>query len=91
MQATETVPEGYKRNAVGHLVPVGQIEEVDLLRDDFVTKAAIEAENVALDVAYFKDRLISDMDAFLDLSAEKYGVSLGGAKGNITLTSFDGR
>ncbi|MBV5329997.1 MAG: DUF3164 family protein, partial [Chlorobium sp.] len=27
----------------------------------------------------------------LDLSAEKYGVTLGGVKGNINLVSFDGR
>lgn len=83
--------EGYKQNALGHLVPVEQIEEVDLLRDEFVLRAVQAAKDVADDLAAFKDRLTGDMDAFLDLSSEKYGVKLGGQKGNIQLTSFDGK
>ena len=83
--------EGYKQNALGHLVPVEQIEEVDLLRDEFVLRAVQAAKDVADDLAGFKDRLTGDMDAFLDLSSEKYGVKLGGQKGNIQLSSFDGK
>lgn len=83
--------EGYKQNSLGHLVPIEQIEEVDLLRDDFVLKSAAAAKEVGAALAAFKDRLAGDMDAFLDLSAEKYGVKMGGAKGNIQLSSFDGK
>ena len=31
-----------------------------------------------------------ELEDYLDLSASEYGVTYGGAKGNITLTSFDG-
>ncbi|WP_310598820.1 DUF3164 family protein [Desulfobulbus sp.] len=89
--STENIPEGYMRNALGHLVPVEQIEEVDLMRDEFVLRAVQMAREKEDELADFKDRISGDMDAFLDLSAEKYGVKMGGAKGNITLTSFDGR
>lgn len=86
-----TTPEGYKRNSVGHLVPIGQIKEIDLLRDDFVSKAVLAAEESASALLAAKKRLIGDMDAFLNLSGEKYGVKLGVGKGNISLTSFDGK
>jgi hypothetical protein len=39
----------------------------------------------------FKRQLAGDMQAFLELSAEKYGADLGGARGNLSLTSYDGR
>ncbi len=83
--------EGYRENTKGHLVPVEQIEEVDLLRDDFVLKAVENARTMAGEIASFKERVTGDMTAFLDLSAEKFGVKLGGSKGNITLRSFDGK
>ncbi len=83
--------DGYKTNAKGHLVPIEQIEEVDLLRDDFVRKAITGAMELSGDIATFKKQMTGDMDAFLDLSSEKYGVKLGGAKGNIQLKSFDGK
>lgn len=84
------VPEGYKRNTLGHLVPVEQIKEVDLLRDDFVRRAAEQAKEVAAALAAVKEAIAGDMEAFLNLSSEQYGVKLGGEKGNIQLTSFDG-
>ena len=42
-------------------------------------------------MAATKADLISDIDAFVDLSAERYGAKLGGTKGNISLVSFDGQ
>jgi len=91
MNKEMTIPEGYKRNAIGHLVPIEQIKEVDLLRDDFVMKAVEAAQYETDALVAFKKKLTGDMDAFLDLSAEKYGVKLGGGKGNVSLMSFDGR
>jgi len=91
MTTEQSTPEGYKRNALGHLVPMEQIEEVDLLRDEFVLRAMEAVKAMEANLTAFKDQMTGDMDAFLDLSAEKYGARLGGAKGNITLTSFDGK
>lgn len=87
----QLIPEGYKQNAVGHLVPVESIKDEDLTRDEFVTTVIEGARKLSQQVADFKKNLSGDMQAFLDLAAEKYGANLGGARGNVTLTSFDGR
>jgi len=42
-------------------------------------------------LAAFKRRVFDDIAAFVDLSAEQYGVHRGGVKGNVHLLSFDGR
>lgn len=85
------IPEGYKKNAVGHLVPVESIKEEDLLRDELVLMVIEEAKILADAVAAYKDILAAEMQAFLDMSASKYGAALGGVRGNVTLTSFDGQ
>lgn len=85
------IPEGYRKNAAGHLVPAESIKEEDLLRDEFVRQMVSEARIVAGVVAGFKEKLAEEMQAFLDMSAAQYGASLGGVRGNVTLTSFDGR
>ena len=38
-----------------------------------------------------KRAMFNDIRAFCDLSAEKYGISFGGSKGNLQLTSYDGK
>lgn len=87
----ENIPDGYKKNSLGHLVPIETIKEEDLARDEFVLEAVAKARNISHVVTTFKLQLADDMQAFLDLAAEKYGATLGGARGNVTLTSFDGR
>ena len=42
-------------------------------------------------IGAFKTTSISDIDAFVQLSAEQYNVKVGGAKGNLTLYAFDGQ
>lgn len=89
--ATHTVPEGHRRNGQGHLVPEEQIRPIDKLRDDLVLALVAQIREQQDRLAQFKlaaERQITD---FLDLSAEEYGVEWGGAKGNVTLTSFCGR
>lgn len=83
--------EGFKENAKGHMVPLDRIEPVDMLRDDFVRKAVLAAGNMSDVMIELKRSITEDLQAFLQLSAEKYGVSLGGAKGNVQLKSFDGK
>lgn len=85
------VPDGYMMNAVGHLVPIESIKEIDLARDEFVKGVVAKAAEVAAVLDQFKKQLAGDMQAFLELSAEKYGADLGGARGNLSLTSYDGR
>ena len=85
------VPEGYKRNAIGNLVPLDRIKEIDLTRDEFVLGVIKKAEEISARLAGFKAALAGDIQAFLELSSEKYGADMGGSRGNLTLTSFDGR
>ena len=85
------IPEGDKMNAAGHLVPMEAIKVEDLLRDEFVRQMITEARLLAGVVAEFKEKLSQEMQAFLDMSAAQYGANLGGPRGNVTLTSFDGR
>lgn len=85
------VPTGYRKDAQGRLVPESMIKPIDLERDklviDIVAKAL--AQNASL--ARFKGQAFGDIEAFVELSAEQYGVKLGGKKGNVSLLSFDGR
>jgi len=87
----EQIPEGYKKNAIGHLVPVEAIKDEDLARDEFVSDMIEKAKAISAAVAKFKEQLTGDMQAFIELACEKYDANLGGARGNVTLTSFDGR
>ncbi len=87
----QDVPSGYMMNGVGHLVPIESIKEIDLARDEFVKGVVAKAGDVSAMLERFKQQLAGDMQAFLELSAEKYGADLGGARGNLSLTSYDGR
>lgn len=85
------VPAGYMRNAAGHLVPESMVKPIDRARDDLVRELLARAKGVAADLGKFKADTFADIEAFVDLSAEQYGVKRGGKKGNVTLLSFDGR
>jgi hypothetical protein len=90
MQQQEAIPDGYKQNAVGHLVPLESIKEIDLARDEFVIRMVDKAKEMQRTLEVFKASVRDDFQAFVDLSAEQYNASLGGEKGNISLKSFDG-
>lgn len=87
----KTVPEGYKQNAAGHLVPVEAISELDKTRDELVMELVAKAKGVNSTLTKAKTEMMADIGAFVELSAEKYGAKVGGNKGNVTLLSFDGR
>lgn len=88
---TNTIPEGYRQNAQGHLVPENTIKEVDLIRDDLVREIVAKARALQQAMIEFKTVAMSEIENFTDLSAEEYGVKYGGAKGNITLSTYDGQ
>lgn len=81
----------YKQDAKGNLVPVANIREIDLLRDELVQEIVQKAETTAADLKAFKARSLDDIAAFVQLSADRYDVQVGGKKGNVTLHSFDGQ
>ena len=81
----------YREDAKGNLVPLANIREIDLLRDELVTEIASKACAVQDNRIEFKRRAMDDIAAFVQLSADRYDVKVGGKKGNISLHSFDGR
>ena len=84
------IPEGYRRDAKGCLVPESMIKPIDRTRDELVQELTRQARIVSSGLSEFKARVFADINAFVDLSAEQYAVKLGGKKGNLTLFSFDG-
>lgn len=87
----QTIPEGYKPDANGNLIPLANIREVDLLRDELVIAIAQRAKEVQQTLRSFRDATFGDIAAFIELSGERYGAKVGGKKGNVTLYSFDGK
>jgi hypothetical protein len=83
-------PSQYRTDAKGNLVPLANIKEIDLLRDELVRELAGKAQAVQEELADFKRSAMDDIAAFVQLSADRYQVQLGGRKGNVTLHSFDG-
>lgn len=84
------IPDGFMMDAKGCLIPENMIKPIDRTRDQLVKELAQQARMVSDGLREFKDRVFSDINAFVQLSAEQYGVQLGGKKGNLTLYSFDG-
>lgn len=85
------VPDGYMRNASGHLVPRDQVREQDLLRDQTARELSTAALALHKALAEFKARALGDIADLVKIAGERYDVSLGGKKGNVSITTYDGR
>lgn len=90
MSVTLVIPDGYKKDARGHLIPDTLVKPIDLTRDRLVLELIEKARVLHSLIATFKNSVFADVAAFVQLSGEEYGVKLGGKKGNVTLFSFDG-
>lgn len=86
-----TIPDGYREDRNGRLVPENQIKAIDRQRDELVQEKIVRALALREQLRAFKRGAFDDIAAFVQLSAEQYGARLGGDKGNVTLLSFDGR
>ncbi|HBS7138329.1 TPA: DUF3164 family protein [Klebsiella pneumoniae] len=87
----KTAPEGYWIDAKDAFIPVKLLKPIDLARDTLVGEIVTKAIELNKLMKEFKESSFGDIGAFVDLSANEYGVKLGGKKGNVTLYSFDGR
>jgi hypothetical protein len=85
------IPEGYMEDSRGALMPIEKVREIDKLRDDLVRGIVSGAISTHQVVSRFKVDAMADIEAFVELSGERFGVKRGGGKGNVTLTSYDGR
>lgn len=88
---TNNIPDGFRLNASGHLVPEDQISDQDKLRDQVARDLAAQAAALTAALRAFKTKALADIDDLVRISAERYGANLGGRKGNVTVTTFDGR
>jgi len=79
------------QDAKGALWPVEHVSEIDMTRDELVHEIVARARAQSEALAKFKAGVFGDIEAFIQLSGEKYGVAMGGKKGNVSLLSFDGR
>lgn len=87
---TNDIPAGYWRNAAGHLVPEDQVREQDKFRDQVARELVAEAIELNQRLARFKAKALADIADLVRLSAERYDVQLGGKKGNVSVTTYDG-
>src|SRR5690606_29724778 len=67
------------------------IKPIDLERDRLVRDLVEAAKHLRELLSKFKASSFGDIEAFIELSAEQYGVKMGGKKGNVTLLTFDGQ
>lgn len=91
--APREVPRGYWEAADGSLVPASKVSDIDKARDKVVKQLVADALVINQELGKFKEIALAAINGFVDHSAKQYGVTMRGAagKGNVTLTSFDGR
>jgi hypothetical protein len=82
--------EPYLRDAKGNLVPQASVKAADLLMDEMVRGVLKDARALSERISAFKGATFERVGALQELIAQQYNATLGGKKGNITLTSFDG-
>ncbi|SUT89885.1 Protein of uncharacterised function (DUF3164) [[Actinobacillus] rossii] len=81
----------YWQDAKGGLTPDELVKPIDKERDALVQEWIEKGKVLSQQIAEFKGCVFGDIQAFIELSAEKYDAKLGGNKGNITLFSYDGK
>lgn len=84
------VPEGCMLDRKGRFVPLNQVPAHDLEMNDFVIRLVNQAKEQQELLREFKEQAFGDCYAFMDLLAEKYDRKVGGKKGNVSFTSYDG-
>jgi len=82
--------DGFMKDSQGRMVPIEQVKPIDAARDQIVREIVSKSLELSGVLGAFKRKAIQDARAFIDLSMEQYGVKLGGAKGNVSLMSYDG-
>ncbi|MDF0489194.1 DUF3164 family protein [Sphingomonas sp. H39-1-10] len=80
----------YLRDAKGALVPIAAIKPADLLMDELVRRLLGDAVDLSTLLSGFKRQVFDQVGAHQALIAQEFGAKIGGTKGNITLTTFDG-
>lgn len=86
-----TTVDEFLKDSSGRLVPIDLVKPIDLTRNELVSSTVKSALKLQHSMREFKRCIMDEIQAFVELSANEYDVTIGGTKGNITLTSYDGR
>ena len=81
----------YYEDARGALVPESYVKPIDQLRDDLVSRIVGVADELRSAMQDVKIGVIEDIETFMEIAAEEHGVTVGGKRGGLTLTTYDGR
>lgn len=76
-------------NSRGFQTPIDQIKPQDLIKHDLVIALTQQAKEQSKAHDDFKRRVFSEVNDLIALVADEYKATFGGAKGNVSLTSFD--
>ncbi|MBF0182475.1 MAG: DUF3164 family protein [Magnetococcales bacterium] len=82
---------GYMMDPLGRLIPDQMVSDMDRLRDQTVREIVARAKAQSEALRTTRSSIMADVYAFVQLSAERWQAKIGGRKGNISLTSYDGR
>ncbi len=80
----------YMTNGQGYLIPKEQVSQIDQLRDQLIEELFTKAKQYKQTIEEIKQTTLKEIESFLFLCAGEYKVKLGGKKGNVSLTSFNG-
>ncbi len=81
----------FMTDAQGRQVPVESVKDIDKLRDQTVRSIMKKTFEMRDELKKFKTDIWSDLQEFLLISSEEHGVKWGGKKGNVSLTTYDGK
>ena len=87
---TVAPPPGCMLDASGRYVPAALVKAEHMLEDELVRELHREALVLREQIRQFRERAFERVDTLLALLDEKHGARPGGAKGNLTLSSYDG-
>lgn len=86
-----SIPEGYREDSSGALRRIADIKHIDLVRDELVNKIITRAAEINEQLRALKDEALQEIAAFVELSAAEYNINMGGKKGNVQLSSYNGK
>ena len=77
-------------NSQGHHVPISLISDADKMKEELVRGLHERADQHRAATRAFKEQAFKEVYAVRDLLFEKYTARVGGKKGGLTFTSYDG-
>ena len=89
-KARDGFPQEHMLDSQGRMVPLANVRAQDLLEDELVRQLHRKARELAMLLAQFKASGFDQVDGFLALLAQNHDTTMGGVKGNISLSSYDG-